>query len=82
MTEMPAVMSRDSSTQQGYGSAWRKLRKRVLLEEPNCRRCGEPSTDVDHMIPRRRAAARPANLRALPRHSKYAAETDGASATR
>ena len=30
--------------------AWRRLRDRVLREEPNCRRCGGPSTDVDHIV--------------------------------
>ena len=29
---------------------WRILRDRVLREEPSCRRCGAPSTDVDHVI--------------------------------
>jgi 5-methylcytosine-specific restriction protein A len=30
---------------------WRILRDRVKREEPNCRRCGAPSTDVDHIVP-------------------------------
>ncbi|HUG08483.1 MAG TPA: HNH endonuclease signature motif containing protein [Acidimicrobiia bacterium] len=30
---------------------WRRLRDRVLREEPNCRRCGAPSSDVDHIVP-------------------------------
>ena len=79
MTGTP-VVSRGSSTQQGYGSAWRKLRKRVLEEEPSCRRCGEPSTDVDHIIPRRQGGSdERANLQSLCHscHSKYTAETDG-----
>lgn len=31
------------------GSAWRRLRTRVLAEEPLCRMCSEPATDVDHV---------------------------------
>lgn len=30
-------------------TAWRRLRARVLAEEPMCRHCGEPATDVDHV---------------------------------
>ncbi len=29
---------------------WRKLRARVLRDEPNCRLCGQPATHVDHII--------------------------------
>ncbi len=29
---------------------WRIRRDRTLREEPNCRRCGAPSTDVDHIV--------------------------------
>jgi len=36
----------------GYQSeAWRGLRDRVKREEPSCRRCGAPTTDVDHIVP-------------------------------
>ncbi len=28
---------------------WRKLRARILAEEPLCRMCSEPATDVDHI---------------------------------
>src|SRR5437870_5679427 len=28
---------------------WEATRKRVLLEEPGCRRCGAKATDVDHI---------------------------------
>ena len=31
------------------GKAWRVLRERVLSEEPLCRMCGAPATDVDHI---------------------------------
>lgn len=30
-------------------SEWRKMRARVLAEEPLCRRCKEPASDVDHV---------------------------------
>lgn len=30
--------------------AWRRLRDRVLREEPDCRRCGTLSSDVDHIV--------------------------------
>lgn len=35
-----------------YGWAWQQRRKQVLREEPNCRRCGMPSTTVDHIVPK------------------------------
>ncbi len=49
--------SRLSARQRGYGRHWEKLRLCVLREEPLCRIClmggrTEPSTDVDHMIPK------------------------------
>lgn len=30
---------------------WAKLRAQVLREEPQCRTCGAPTTDVDHIVP-------------------------------
>jgi 5-methylcytosine-specific restriction protein A len=33
-----------------YGWAWTKLRAQVLREEPYCRQCGAPSTEVDHIV--------------------------------
>ncbi|HLF78549.1 MAG TPA: DNA methyltransferase [Dehalococcoidia bacterium] len=80
MTPRAASTSRGSSTQQGYGSGWRKLRRQVLREEPDCRRCGAPSTDADHITPRRQGGSDDrANLQALCHscHSKYTAESDG-----
>jgi 5-methylcytosine-specific restriction protein A len=32
-----------------YGSGWSRLRAQVLAEEPQCRLCGAPSTEVDHI---------------------------------
>ncbi len=34
-----------------YRGPWRRLRRLVLAEEPTCRTCGEPSTNVDHILP-------------------------------
>lgn len=46
---------RGSSTAQGYGARWRKLRLLVLARDPICRACQRaPSTDVDHITPKRR----------------------------
>lgn len=36
-----------------YGARWRRIRDRVLLREPVCRRCGAPATEVDHIVPLR-----------------------------
>ena len=33
------------------GPGWAAMRRRVLAEEPTCRSCGAPATDVDHIIP-------------------------------
>lgn len=30
---------------------WRRVRERVLSEEPSCRLCGKTSTAVDHIVP-------------------------------
>ena len=35
-----------------YGSAWRTLRAVVLAEEPRCRLCGAPASEVDHILNR------------------------------
>ena len=66
-----------SSTHQGYGPAWRKLRAVVLAEEPYCRECPAPSNEVDHIRPKRKGGtdARD-NLQALckPCHSRKTAK--------
>jgi len=33
-----------------YGPEWRVIRRRVLKAEPNCRNCGAPATEVDHIV--------------------------------
>jgi 5-methylcytosine-specific restriction protein A len=42
--------TRPPSSRRGYGGAWRIIRARVLREEPICW-CGEPTTEVDHIVP-------------------------------
>ena len=47
---------------------WRRLRAQVLREEPLCRSCGAPATDVDHIIPRAKGGTHHrANLQSLCR---------------
>lgn len=36
----------------GYGAEWQRRRRAHLEEEPNCRQCGAPGTDVDHILAR------------------------------
>ncbi len=48
--------ARGSSTQQGYGSKWRRERLRFLDENPLCVECKAAgrvtaATDVDHIVP-------------------------------
>ena len=46
---------RGSTSARGYGGSWPALRELVLNEEPICRNCRRaPSTEVDHIIPKRR----------------------------
>ncbi|MFI5861209.1 HNH endonuclease [Streptomyces sp. NPDC051546] len=40
-------------TDAGSSSEWRRIRARVLAEEPECRYCGAPSDTVDHIVPRK-----------------------------
>lgn len=48
----PAWANKPSSWSRGAGDArWRRLRARVLREEPRCRACGAPSTEADHIRP-------------------------------
>lgn len=49
---------RGSSSQRGYGSAWREIRDRFIRENPLCIFCQAegrivPATDVDHIIAKR-----------------------------
>ena len=40
----------DPSSKHRYGAHWEETRARVLRQEPNCRICGKPATDVDHIV--------------------------------
>ena len=44
---------RASASIRGYDHGWRKRRAAHLKREPYCRSCGEPATDVDHIVARR-----------------------------
>jgi len=49
-----------------YGADWRKIRAGVLREEPRCRVCGAPATEVDHIRPLSRGGTHNrSNLRAV-----------------
>ena len=60
---------------------WKRVRSVVLAEEPTCRMCGEPATDVDHRraIERGGAPYDRDNLQALCHscHSRLTAALDG-----
>jgi 5-methylcytosine-specific restriction protein A len=85
----PPQPKRGSSTQQGYGSKWRKARAEFLALHPRCE-CKEhkgkanapASTDVDHIIPHRGNRElfwnrRNWQARAHACHSKATATFDG-----
>ena len=42
---------RDTSRNRSHTSAHRRLCRRVLFEEPHCRKCGDPSVEIDHIKP-------------------------------
>lgn len=42
---------REPASRRGYGQAWGKLSRRILMEEPICRMCQvRPSKQVDHIV--------------------------------
>lgn len=66
--------TRPSAAARGLDGDWRRLRAAHLREHPNCRRCGAPAREVDHIVPRSVAPERrldPTNLQSLctPCHS-------------
>lgn len=72
---------RGSSTQQGYGGAWRKVRASIILRDPICTidGCG-PSVDVDHILARAKGGTEhPSNLRGVAHgcHSRVTVKYDG-----
>lgn len=52
------ALVRGTSTEQGYGAAWRKIRDAFLAEHSACVECLRTlgfyveATDVDHVVPR------------------------------
>ena len=74
--------TRLSASKRGYGRVWAKLRKMVLARDPICRTrdCTKPSTDADHIIPKRRGGtSHTSNLQGLCHecHSRKTATEDG-----
>ncbi len=67
--------ARPSSSRRGYGAAWRKFRAWFLSLHPFCsvEGCGQPATEVDHIIPLENGGAHldPTNSQSLckPCHS-------------
>lgn len=47
----PWTTTTTSAHTRGYGTTWRRTRVQVLRREPDCRYCGQPATEVDHIIP-------------------------------
>lgn len=50
--------SRPSSTARGYDRRWQRTRVAHLAREPDCRACGAPATEVDHITRRSTLLAR------------------------
>lgn len=71
---------RGGSAARGYGSAWQKLRRAVLADEPLCRACAAAgrtvaAADVDHIMARARGGTdERANLQPLC-HACHSAKT-------
>src|SRR3990167_2268648 len=64
-----------TAAQRGYGAAWRVIRAEHLRMEPDCRVCGRPATDVDHVRSRANGGSDAhANLRSMC-HECHAAKT-------
>ncbi|MCY9786844.1 HNH endonuclease [Nocardiopsis sp. EMB25] len=47
----PPWQRRSKAWGSGGSRKWRALRDKVLRDEPNCRSCGQPATQVDHIRP-------------------------------
>lgn len=71
---------RPSSGERGYDSKWQAIRAKYLKEHPYCVVCGQPATEVDHIIPLRQGGTHDwDNLRAMckPHHSQHTAKHGG-----
>jgi 5-methylcytosine-specific restriction protein A len=74
-------LERPTSSAQGYGADWRKLRAAHLAVNPTCVACGAAAVDVDHIQAHRgneTLRLDPANLQSFCRscHSKKTARVD------
>jgi len=67
---------RGTACKRGYDRQWRKLRAVIIAQSPMCRACERrPSTDVDHITPKRRGGTdERENLQALC-HQCHASKT-------
>ena len=67
MSRRRTTTQRLTTTEQGYGYRWQKIRL-IILERDNhtCQRCGRPARSVDHIKPKDCGGTDdPTNLRAL-----------------
>lgn len=73
---------RPSSSAQGYGRTWQRLRRMVLAGQPVCADCQRaPATEVDHIVSKRKGGTDDrSNLIGLccSCHSKKTCREDGA----
>lgn len=66
---------RPGSTARGYTYQWQQTRARFLAAHPHCERCGQPATDVDHILAMAKGGPTEwSNLQALC-HSCHAVKT-------
>jgi 5-methylcytosine-specific restriction enzyme A len=75
---------RGTAVERGYGSAWRRIRAAFLAKHPLCW-CGQPATDVDHIVAKRAGGTDDwSNLQALchAHHSLKTATVDSTFAHR
>ena len=71
--------ARPSASDRGYDLKWRRVRAQFLKAHPTCT-CGDPATEVDHMLPLRLGGThRWENLRPLCKrcHSSRTARDHG-----
>lgn len=43
--------TRPSAAARGYDRKWRRIRAQFIKKHPECAICGEPTQEVDHIIP-------------------------------
>jgi 5-methylcytosine-specific restriction enzyme A len=70
---------RPSKVARGYDREWQRIRAAQLRRQPECEMCGEPATDVDHILPLRKGGDNGVgNLQSLCKrcHSRKTARED------